>query len=198
MYLRDLRELRVLTQEVPLPGGKDGLLEQAATGAGWKAPIQRMWLWASNDDERGRRVARLLFANWLAQIDRPRSQRAPIALRSPVLVYAPDPTAPPAARALPPEQLAKVVDRSALARSIFEDYPFKHMSPGNPVTPWEEGGGLTRERRRRSALILGVAAELYRREKGHPPATAGDLLGPYLKELPEETGAGDPVPKLAE
>jgi hypothetical protein len=198
MYLRDLRELRVLTHEIPLPGGKDGLLEQAATGVGWKAPIQRIWLRASNDDERGRRAARMLFANWLAQIDRPVTRRAPIAVQSPVLVYAPDPTAPPAARALPPERLAKAVDRSALARLIFGDYPFKQTSPTAGVTLWEEGGWLTRERRRRSALIAGLAAELYRREHGPLPATAGDLLGPYLEELPEGIAAGDPIPKVVD
>jgi hypothetical protein len=134
----------------------------------------------------------------LSQIDRPIAQRAPVALRSPILLYAPDPTAPPAARALPPEELAKALEQSALARHIFADYPFQDPSLAIRTVPWEEGGWLTRERRRRSALIVRLAAELYRREKGQPPAAAGALLGAYLKELPEGIVAGDPIPKVVD
>src|SRR5262249_56556436 len=48
IYLRDLRELRVLTREIPLPGGQDGILEQAATATGWNVPLRWIWLRASN------------------------------------------------------------------------------------------------------------------------------------------------------
>ena len=57
---------------------------------------------------------RLLFANWLAQMDRPAAQRAPVAIKEPVLIYAADPTAPPAARAVAPEVLNKAIDHNAL------------------------------------------------------------------------------------
>jgi hypothetical protein len=140
----------------------------------------------------------MLFANWLSQIDRPIAQRAPIAVREPILVYSPDPTTPPTARALPPEELARLVDQSALARHIFGDYPFQDSSLTIRTVPWDEGGWLTRERRRRSAMIVRLAAELYRREKGQPPATAGVLLGTYLKELPEGIAAGDPIPNVVD
>ena len=198
MYLRDMHELRVMTTEIPLPGGEGGLLDRMASSAGLRAPIQRFWLRASNDDERSRRAARMLIANWLAQVDRPAPRRAPIAVRSPILIYSTDPNAPPAARALPPEDLARVVDRTALARHIFGDYPFSYPSSADRVVPWEEGGGLALERRRRSALIVRLAAELYRREKGELPATSGALVGPYLKELPEGIAAGDPIPKVVD
>ena len=72
-----------------------------ATGA--KVPIQQIRLRATNDVERSRRAMRLLFANWLAQVDKPASKRAPIAISKPTLIYAADPTAPPAARAVAPE-----------------------------------------------------------------------------------------------
>ena len=68
MYLRDVRELRVLPQEIPLPGGKNGLLEAMATSRGLKVPIQKFWLRASNDVDRSLCAARMLFANWLAQV----------------------------------------------------------------------------------------------------------------------------------
>ncbi len=196
MYLRDMHELRVMTTEMPLPGGEGGLLDRMASSAGLRAPIQRIWLRVSNDDERSRRAARMLIANWLAQVDRPAPRRAPIAVRSPILIYSSDPSAPPAARELPPEDLARVVDRTALARRIFGDYPFSYPSSTDRVVPWEAGGGLMLERRRRSALIVRLAAELHRREKGVLPATAEALVGPHLKELPEGIAAGDPIPKV--
>jgi hypothetical protein len=54
MFVRDLRELRVITTEIPLPGGQAGILDQMASAAGLRAPIQRIWLRASNDVERSR------------------------------------------------------------------------------------------------------------------------------------------------
>ncbi len=99
---------------------------------------------------------------------------------------------------MPPEELARIVDHTALARHVFGDYPFSYPSLTARVAPWEEGGGLTLERKRRSALIVRLAAELYRREKGQPPLTAGAVLGPYLKELPEGIAAGDPIPKVVD
>ncbi len=60
--------------------------------------------------------------------------------------------------------------------------------------PWESEGELARERRRRSVLIVRLAAELYRREHGAAPAMAGALLGTILEELPEGIAATDPIP----
>ncbi len=196
MFVRDLRELRILATEIPLPGGDGGLLDQAATRAGMRAPIRRIWLQASNDVERSRRAARMLFTNWLAQIDRPASKRAAIAVKSPVPIYAPDPTAPPAARALPPEELALVVDHNALARHLFGADAKDFVSFRMAV--WEGDGLVARERKRRSALIVRLAAELYRREKGALPASAGSLVGPYLNELPEGIAASGPIPDVVD
>lgn len=215
IYMRDLRELRAMPREIALPGGASGLLEQMAASAGLKGPIERFWLRASNDDERSRRLLRMIFANWLAQVDRPATRRAPIAVRppvpigapdpeqpqaaravvrgtSPVPIYADDPTAPPAARALDPAELAKRIGQSVLSSHILQSYPYVSLSS----TLWEDRGPLARERTRRSALIVRLAAELYRREKGQPPATAGALIGPYLDELPEGIGASDPIPEV--
>jgi hypothetical protein len=59
---------------------------------------------------------------------------------------------------------------------------------------WEGDGDLARERRRRSALIVRLAAELYRREHGRYPGKCGQLLGPYLHEFPEGITDDDPIP----
>ncbi len=61
----------------PLPGGEHGPLDQMTSLVGVRMPARMAWLRASNDVERSRRTVRLLFANWLAQVDRPAAQRAP-------------------------------------------------------------------------------------------------------------------------
>ena len=114
MYLRDLRELRVMVKDVPFPGGKDGLLEGMTSRMGIRDPARRVLLRASNDTERSRRAMRLLFANWLAQVDRPAAQRAQVAIKEPVLIYAADLTAPPAARAVAPKVLNKAARSQCL------------------------------------------------------------------------------------
>ncbi len=194
IYLRDLDELRAMVNfnEVPLPGGKGGILEGLTSQMGIRAPFQRFWLRASNDAERSRRAMRLLFANWMAQVDRPAAERAPVAFRSPVLIYAPDPMAPSAARAVTPEFLAKALGCNALSRNIFH-YDEPSYRPYQAEV-WEGRGPLARESRRRSVLIVRLAAELYRREHGAAPATSGLLLGPHLKELPEGIAPADPIP----
>jgi hypothetical protein len=43
-----------------------------------------------------------------------------------------------------------------------------------------------------------LAAELYRREHGQAPETAGALLSTYLKVLPEGIERDDPIPAAGE
>jgi hypothetical protein len=193
MYLRDLEEMRVIVQDIPMPGGRFGVLEQMVAATGAKAPIQRFCLRASNDVERSRRAARLLFANWLAQVDKPATKRAPIAISKPTLIYASDPTAPPAARAVDPDVLNMAIDHTALAHEMFRPAG----QDGTPMSraPWEGDGHLARESRHRAALIVKLAAELFRREHNKPPATAGALVGSYLKVLPEGIDRDEQVPK---
>jgi hypothetical protein len=195
MWLRDLDELRVTVNDVPMPGGRFGMLEQMVKATGAKPQIQRVRLRATNDVERSRRVMRLLFANWLAQVDKPASTRASIAIAGPTLIYAADLTAPPAARAVAPEILDHAILNTDLAQEMFRpSYP--HFSTDGSRVPWEGDGPLAREPRRRADLIVKLAAELYRRERGQAPKTAGSLLDSYLKVLPEGIEPNDPIPTV--
>jgi hypothetical protein len=189
MWLRDMEELRVTVKDVPMPGGRFGVLEQMVKATGGKPQIQRVLLRAANDVERSRRVMRLLFANWLAQVDKPTSKRAPIAIAGPTLIYAADPTAPPAARAVAPEILDNAIKNTALAQEMFHP----HFTGDRSRVPWEGDGPLSREPHCRADLIVKLAAELYRRERGQAPTTAGALLGPYLKVLPEGIEPNDSI-----
>jgi hypothetical protein len=155
---RDLGEMKYLIEEVPAPGVNRDWLRRSHPridqGVGY---VQRARVSLSNDAERSRRVLRLLFWNWLAQVDRPAGARAAVAVREPVLVYAADPSAPPAARALAPAVLARAVEGTMLARQAFS----------GPITkggPWEGDGPLAREETRRAALFATLAKELERRQ----------------------------------
>jgi hypothetical protein len=188
--------LRDFGRRLPLLGGRQaGLLDQFVNSPAVRMPIQRARLRATNEVERSRRAVRLLFANWLAQVDRPADRRAPLAIREPTSIYASDPSAPPAARAVSPEFLVRVIEETNIARFWFGS----ELVAGEPHTPpWDGAGDLAKERRRRSALIVRLAAELYRRERGELPGAAGALVGPYLSELPEGIAPGDPIPEKLE
>jgi hypothetical protein len=159
--------------------------------------IKRTRLSLSNDDERSRRLLRLLLANWLPQVDRPESERAPVAIAGPTPIFAADPAAPVAAQVLPPHDLDLLLNESLLANSIFR--PGSQQNYGQfQMSIWEKDGPLARERRRRAALIIRLAAEVYKRERGRSPANAGELMGPYLKALPEGYAPDEPIPGDAE
>ena len=175
-----------------MPGGKFSWFEQIANRTGVKPQIQRMRLHATNDVVRSRRAARLLFANWLAQVDKLASERAPVAIQKPLPIYEFEPNSPAAVFGVDARDLDRALTNTALAQQMFRDDD--PQSGGYTKAPWEGDGPLAREPRRRAILIVKLAAELYRREKSQPPATAGSLLGPYLKILPEGVDRDDPIP----
>jgi hypothetical protein len=138
-----------------------------------------------NDPERSRRVARMIFANWLAYCDLPSSQRPSLVLppsKNPEQdgpgktllgdLFIAGEDAPWQARALPPEELAKWYASTIDAQLI--------VPSGSAVER-----AIVRERSAQDALLYNLANELYKREHGQYPEHAEDLVGPYLKSLPE-------------
>ena len=194
VVMRDLDEMKLLPREIPLPGGKEGLLEHMVPP--WRTTVRReiqnFRFRASNELERSRRAIRLVYANWLAQVDKPIAERAPSAIHGGVLIYEADRAAPPAARAVAPETLARAIDETLVAKLIVRVDEAEKSEFG--LGSWEGNGVFARERRRRSVLLVRLAAELYRRERGKSAANAGALLGSYLKQLPEGVGCDDPIP----
>ncbi len=194
--LRDLDELRVMVTEIPMPGGPNGMLEKIVAASGAKVQVQRIRLHATNDVERSRRVLRLLYANWLPQVDKRAGTRAPIAIRKPTLIYAADPSAPQSARAIAPEDLDRAIGQTLLAQEFVRPSSWGDAQGGPPWSgwAWEGDGNLAREPRRRAVLIVKLAAEVYRREQGKLPANAGVLLDGYLKELPAGIKPDEAIP----
>ena len=56
MFLRNLEEMRLMVKDIPMPGGRFGVLEQMVAATGAKPQIQRICLRATNDVERSRRT----------------------------------------------------------------------------------------------------------------------------------------------
>jgi hypothetical protein len=119
--------------------------------------FQRSKVAASNDVERSRRILRLVYANWLAQCDRPPAARAKVAVCDPITLYEPDPSAPYAARAIAPQVVARVLKTSLLARFALEGTLQAKL--------WEGDGPLALERTRQVALVAKLEEELRRREQ---------------------------------
>ena len=136
------------------------------------------------EPERSRRVIRLLFANWLAHVEHP-GQRKPAARArfhiakqtSGVLLYHVSPDAPADARALSPQEVASWLVTTNDAKLAFR-YGF---------LAWPTVR-RTEQRSYRELLVL-LAGEIYRRERGALPPSDEALVGTYLKSLPDDGSA---------
>ena len=136
------------------------------------------------EPERSRRVLRLLCANLLAGAEArgPRpvkpAVRARLRATKPisVLLYPVGPDAPAGARALPPREVASwlVATRDAKLRILS-------------ARPWP----LDRlaYRRVHRELVIMLATEIYRRERGALPPSEDALVGTYLESLPDDGSA---------
>ena len=136
--------------------------------AAYKKPIQFARVIAADDRERSLRVTRLMTANWLAQVDKLTSRRAPM-IRTDPPIYEAGPGIPAPLKA---EKLANWLDSSMFASRFFRAYQ-KYAT------------NLDRERPRQARLVVHLADQFYRREHGGPPPSPAALVGPYLKVLPE-------------
>ena len=136
------------------------------------------------EPERSRRVTRLVYANLLTVCDLPANRRPPIVCSLPNLtgrggtptllvdLYAVDNSAPAPARALPPAKILEWYQSTLYA---------SHLTPAliNIIK------AIDNERVMQANLLINLANELYQRERGEYPATVEELVGPYLKALPE-------------
>jgi hypothetical protein len=123
-----------------------------------------------NEPECSRRLTNLAFANWLAESDRPPSQRARRVGRvdGTPLFY----DVVPARGAPSAEALAARVARNLHARSVLTAY-------GSIL------GGYDRDRAQRAALVMSLADALYTLQHGQPPRSPKDLIGTCLAGFPE-------------
>jgi hypothetical protein len=124
------------------------------------------------EPERSRRLLNVITANWLAFCDQDTNERPP--LHPPYqLVFETNESAPAAARFLSPDECNSWFDSTVHLRLLI------------PMTP-AALGAFDRERVTQANLVVHLASQLYLREKGELPESPSDLVGPYLKALPED------------
>jgi hypothetical protein len=152
------------------------------------------------EPERSRRVLRLLCANYLAHVEaRGRPPRKPavfavftyLTSTNPITkgkfhipLYPVGPEAPDGARALPPQDVAGWLVASLDARlQLLRGYD--EWLP--PVRPRDRR--TFADRRAYRDLVIMLATEIFRRERGAPPPTDDALIGTYLESLPDDGSA---------
>jgi len=168
---------------IELTGGD---LPKAYHWPGGRAVLEDLPRLFRREPERSRRVVRLMFANWLSVCDLPADRRPPRATTPPKrsgqwllnrdllpeLFNLDSTTAPASARAIPPAALARWWDTTLYARRFTPS--FQTLIDAD-----------LRERAARAGLLIALGNELFRRDHGAYPTAAEELVGPYLKALPE-------------
>ena len=142
-----------------------GIVDLSSFAAGLDAFLR-------GEPDRSRRVLRLLAANDLAWCDRPGFERPPLAVPG-LHIYQVDPSTPPAARALSPEDLAR-----------WSEWLLFHPAPSwrtGELEAWDQN-----DRRSLSQLKENLAVALFTRETGHAPASSAEALRHYLP-IPGDT-----------
>jgi hypothetical protein len=152
---------------------------QLPPDAASKVYAARRFLW--REPERSRRVLRLVFANWLASSELPLERRPRPAVKVvaqtfmtklSLPLYAFGPEAPAAARARSPEEIGKWLISTHDARLALTNPMRAHLR--------------LVERRAYRNIVLLLASELYRRERGSYPPSDQALVGTYLKRVPDD------------
>jgi hypothetical protein len=154
-------------------GSADYQLDSDTVGA-----IADAWRFWRREPERSRRVIRLAFANWLAYYDVPADRRGgpDLDVSGPFDFYQFGADAPAQARALSPRALDRWLRSTSDAQIL--------------LSGWDVRSIRIRERANYRALVVLMASQLYRRDHGTDPPSEAALVGPYLKELPDD-GLGE-------
>jgi hypothetical protein len=135
------------------------------------------------EPERSRRIARLIFAHWLDQCERPRAARPPMTTdvtlkfwgtphRYPDFPYSDPPHGLDARHPLTAERLAGGMSSALYVNTLMPPLQIAMDS-------------IDQERSRWGVMIVTFAEQLYEREHGQPPPSPEALVGPYLPSLPE-------------
>jgi hypothetical protein len=134
------------------------------------------------EPERSRRVTRLVFANLLTACDQPPDRRTVacslpasfgVGSKSLVDLYVVDGSATSSARSLPPDKILEWFQTTLFTKSL------------TPVFVNNIVKAADSERVAQANLLIALANRLYEIERGKPLETVEELVGPYLKSLPE-------------
>lgn len=153
----------------------------ASGGSTYRYDEMPRWLhtywFVKREPERSRRVARLIFANWLEHVDKPPAAAPKIvgnSERGPIWgLFEADPAAPYASRALEPEALFSQLESTGLLWRFMPTFPY--------LTP-----NVSAERRKHATLMVLLAEEAYFRDTGKKSPSVNTLVPKYLKAVPAD------------
>jgi hypothetical protein len=124
-----------------------------------------------HEPERSRRIFKLMFQNWMAQCDKPPSERPRMlgTAANPRMLFD---TEPPRG-ALRPVDLVPRIESALLAKTVSPVYASIQ-------------GAFDRNRAQRASLVIMLAEKLFERKFGKPPSSHDELIGPCLQRFPDE------------
>jgi hypothetical protein len=136
-----------------------------------------------------KRKRKLLFANWLSQVDKPRWVRTPLRQLGRLELFELDPKAPADPQLVAPELIASSYDFNFMEPLFRQLYDVSFFGCRSALTAFD------RERARMQLLRTGLALELYKRRHGRFPDRLDELVkSGELKELPADAfGQGQPL-----
>jgi hypothetical protein len=131
------------------------------------------WKYLLREPERSKRVLSLCWANWLSVADLSLSDRAKLGHKFFVgTFYDPPADAPESAKKLSPEQLKGWVESTRYCELMLAGRQSLEQA-------------LVQEQKTRASLLIHIAERLYAREHGSLPEKTEQLIGPYLKAMPD-------------
>jgi hypothetical protein len=132
------------------------------------------------EPEMSRRVAKLAWANWLSQCDRPRRERMPLATID-MGLFAPDPAVPATSDRMAPSDIENWAERALLAKLFLA--PVRHFLAAHD-----------REQAREALLETALVLQVFYREHGAYPESADALVASTHEKLPVDVfGTGGPI-----
>ncbi len=141
------------------------------------------------DAERSKRVLRLYCANWLAAAKLPKSRRPPLAtiarrdgeVPPPPLFELDAASTPDRLRGISPPRIAGYYRGTILAQAAISSSWIVHYL-----------ATIDRERARHARLVVTLASEIFRRERGRAPTAPDELVPTYLPRIPDDYTTDDP------
>lgn len=171
---------RAATQASPtMASPSAGLTSRLIPPEPFRPLYARVVSFVEAEPERSRRIARMVFANWLAQADKKPAERAATVSTYPLVFdedAGPTPSLPPATLA----RRAATAPYFAIGRGGFSPPPAWWFW----VDQWPTA--YTADRQARADLILSLADRIYAIEQGHPPDNVETLVGTVLPKLPDD------------
>lgn len=140
--------------------------------------IQWVKYLVTNEPERSKRTLRLMFANWLAEADKPMAERSKEFSKVP-LIFLPEPGKTPP---ISPQTLAWHAENGPLIFAMRDGYlPMRANVWG--VENWPRQ--VEASRRSLAGMRVGMASRIYEIETGKWPSSPDELIGKVIPKLPE-------------